>query len=66
MKHLSQTNVPGPNEIGSQLCDVSRSVVAPLQAAGIWEMFLSYPPSLRLKGQRDACMRGKQEAAEGV
>ncbi len=54
------------DEGSSQLCGVSRSVVSPLQAAGIWEIFLGHPPYLRPKGQRDNSMVGKQEAAEGV
>ena len=45
---------------------MSRLVVSPLQAAGIWEIFLGHPPYLRPKGHRDNSMAGKQEAAEGV
>ncbi len=52
--------------VSSHKCGVSRSIVSPLQAAGIWKSFLGHPPYLGSKGQRDNRMVGKQEAAEGV
>ena len=57
---------PTLDEVCSQQCGVSRLVVSPLQAAGIWEIFLGHPPYLGPKGHRNHSMVGKQEAAEGV
>ena len=39
------------------------ATVSPLEAAGIWEIFLGPPPYLCPKGQWDQSMVGKQEAA---